>query len=661
MRGTNTGTATDNNGFFSLKNLNIPAVSLTVSIIGYKSEAVKIAGSNYSGDTIFVPLKETLIELGSVVVTGTNNAHLYENVPVKTELVTRKLIQHQGACNLSQALGLQTGVMVENDCNNCNFTQVRILGFDGKYTQILIDGDPVISSLGGVYGLEHYPQEMIEQIEIVKGGGSSLYGAGAVAGTVNLLTRKPQNNSTRVGFYGSSYGGAYDQQIGAVAEIVSDSKDAGFFIFGSTRFRTEYDHNNDGFTEMGKLTNETIGFTGFVKPTGNSDLSVSFHRIFEERRGGSTLNKPVHESEIAEWTKHYKFGGKIRFEHRMSTNFSYKFNYALSLLDRDSYYGGLSEDTPEAKLEALNFYGFSQNPLHTGGFQANYIAGNHFLTAGIQFDYDKILDESVASAAYYLNEKFSNTGLYIKDEFFVGNSNQFNIIAGFRVDKHSALQDWIFSPRLSAKYQISEALKMRASYSTGFKAPQIFDEDLHICGLEGTQRVIRNAEGLKEEKSTTFSLGLEFLDFIGEIPLLFGVTLFNTDLNNAYNDEYVSSDGTIEVWRRVNTGGANAKGIEVDFGIKPTGNLEFRSGLTLKENKYSEVLNDFNTDKFLRTPDMFGYARVTFEIGDGFTLFSSLKYTGSMLVPHEIAVDFQSDPILELVSSEEFFEVDFSI
>jgi hypothetical protein len=94
--------------------------------------------------------------------------------------------------------------------------------------------------------------------------------------------------------------------------------------------------------------------------------------------------------------KHYKWGGKIKWEHKLSPRFEYKINYAFSLLKRDSYYGGLSEDTLKQDLKALQYYGFSDNPLHTGGIQFNYILTNHLLTAGFQYDNDKLLDQSVS-------------------------------------------------------------------------------------------------------------------------------------------------------------------------------------------------------------------------------------------------------------------------
>lgn len=661
IKNTNLGSATNEYGTFSITNIPSNKFELMVSMLGYKAEIRKIDLTNESSEELLFELKPSMIEMGAVVVTGTNTPHLYENVPVKTEIITRKLIQQQSACNLAQSLGLQTGVQVENDCNNCNFTQVRILGFDGKYSQVLIDGDPVVSALGGVYGLEHYPQEMIEQIEIVKGGGSSLYGAGAVAGTINMITRRPAFNSTRIGYIGNSLDGAYDQQIGTIAEIVSDDNSAGFYVFGSTRNRNPYDRNGDGFTEIGILKNKTIGFNGYLKPWDNSELQVSFHRIFEERRGGSDLDKPVHEARIAEMTKHDKWGGKVKWIQKLSPVFEYKVNYAFSILERDSYYGGLAEDTQDARLEALNYYGFSENPLHTGGVQFNYMLNNHTLIAGVQYDHDHLLDKSVSNALYYVDETFKNLGIYLQDEISFDENDQFQLVAGVRFDNHSSLNNWIVSPRLNAKYRLLDALSIRAGITSGFKAPQIFDEDLHIIGLEGTQRVIRNSDDLKEEKSFSYTAGLEFQDFVGEIPLLVGITGFYTKLSDAYAKEFVSAGGNIEFWERINSSGADVKGIEIDFGIKPLRTLEIRTGFTFKENKYRENVTDFNTRNFLRTPDIFGHAWVSYTISTDFTAFGSMKYTGSMYVPHEKVVDYQEDPLFELSKSSSFLEFDFAL
>lgn len=655
---TNLGAATNSAGEFFLTIDGRKDVRLIISMVGYQRIEEKIEIGSTSSKQMEFKLRPGIVEMGSIVVTGTNTPHLYSDVPVKTEIINRLSIERKHAVNLAEALNLQTGLLVDNECNNCNFTQVKILGFDGKYSQILIDGDPVVSSLGGVYGLEHYPREMIEQIEIVKGGGSSLYGAGAISGTVNLMTRRPSFNQTRIGYLGSSISGAFDQQLGAVAELVSNDGRTGAFIFGSTRSRNPYDRNNDGFTELGTLKQETIGFNFYHRPSSTNEIKLSIHRIHEDRRGGSDLDKPIHESRIGEWTEHFKWGGKLAWSHNISDKFDYKINYSFSFLNRDSYYGGLSENTPEGRLEALNYYGYSENPLHNGGIQANYRLDDHTIIAGFQFLRDELLDKSVSSEAYYIDEVFTNYGFYLQDEWSLDENKDLMLVYGLRVDKHSKLENAIVSPRVNLKYELFDGMILRAGYTTGFKAPQIFDEDLHICGLEGEQRIIRNDPNLKEERSHSFSAGFEFQNFIGNVPLLAGVTAFYTKLNDAYAEEFVRSEPTFDLWRRINSDGAQVMGIEIDLGVKPTSDIEFRGGLTYKQNQYDENLPDFDTKNFLKTPDLFGHMFIVYNIGKNFELFSGIKYTGSMYMPHEIVVEDADEPELLLKSTPDFFVLD---
>ncbi len=658
---TNIGSATDNNGEFILNMLGNKQFNLIISMVGYQKIERTIDINSVSEEQLQFKLRQGIIEMGSIVVTGTNTPHLYDEVPVKTEIINRLSIERKNAVNLAEALNLQTGLSVDNECNNCNFTQVRILGFEGKYSQILIDGDPVVSSLGGVYGLEHYPREMIEQIEIVKGGGSSLYGAGAISGTVNLMTRRPSFNQTRIGYLGNTIDGVYDQQVGAVAELVTTDGLTGAFIFGSTRTRDPYDRNNDGFTELGELKNETIGFNFFHRPTNNSELKFSLHRIHEHRRGGGDLDKPIHEARVGEWTEHFKWGGKLNWLHKVNEYLDYKVTYSFSILNRESYYGGLSGDTPEERLEALNYYGYSKNPLHNGGAQINYRISSHTLSAGVQYTRDKLVDRSVVSEAYYIDEVFTNFGFYLQDEMAMDDDKDLVVVYGARIDKHSALESAVLSPRINLKYSFLNGLIFRVGYTTGFKAPQIFDEDLHICGLEGEQKVIRNDENLKEERSHSFTAGFEYQGFFENIPLLVGITGFFTQLNDAYAEEFVKSEAEFDLWKRVNSSGAKVAGVEIDLGVKPTSHIEIRSGLTYKHNKYEEKQTDFDTRNFLKTPDFFGYLSFTYELTDAIDLFSSVKYTGAMYMPHEIVLENSDVPRLQLETTPEFYVVDLGV
>jgi outer membrane receptor for ferrienterochelin and colicins len=599
-----------------------------------------------------------LMETGTIVVTGTATPHIFEDVPVRTEVISHKLIEKKQAVNLAEALDLHTGVRVENDCQNCNFTQVRILGFDGKYSQILINSDPVTSSVAGVYGLEHFPEEMIDRIEIVKGGGSALYGGDAIAGTVNLITRRPVINRVRLKYQGTSIDGESDQEVGAVAEMVNDGGTSGAYLFASTRKRNPYDRNNDGFSELGQLKNESIGFNWFYKPLLNGEFIANFHRINEERRGGNNFDLPPHEADIAESIEHWRWGGSVRWEHRPTENFNYRAYYSFSIIDRKSYFGGLSGNTLEERLEALNFYGKTENPLHVGGAQFNYYLGKHLLTSGLQYSRDKLNDQTVANPIYYIHEVYENYGIFLQDDFSFGAPAQYELVAGIRADKHSEINSWIWSPRLSGKFMVGCGFTLRTSISTGFKAPQTYDEDLHICGLEGNQKVIRNAKNLNPEKSYTLSGGIEFQESLGNFPVMFSVTGFYTRLYDAFTDRFVSSSGSLEFWERINSDGAEVTGFELDVGIRPFSQVEIRGGFTLKKSKYDTPLDDFNTTNFLRTPDIYGYVHTSYDITHDISFFASANFTGESDIPHEVPVEGQEEPDLILEKGDSFLQLD---
>ncbi len=658
---TTLGAATNQNGEYILWSVPKGNIHIVASMMGYRMVHKEIEVNQEKEYIVNFELEQTMFEMGSVVVTGTGTPHILEDMPVRTEVITRIAIEQKNSMNLADALSFQTGIRVENNCSNCNFSQVRILGMEGKYSQILVDGDPVVSSLAGIYGLEHFPEEMIDRIEIVKGGGSSLYGGGAIAGVVNLITRKPMINRSQMKFMTNYTLGMPDIHVGAMAEVASDDGKSGAYIFGSARKRKPVDVDDDTYSELGELLNESLGFSWFYQPLKTGELTVQMHRIHEMRRGGNKFNKPYHEAEIAEALEHWRTGGALRWSHRTGPLFDYRVYYSFAFQDRKSYYGGLGGYTPADSLEALSFYGVTKNPLHIGGLQANFNLGGQLFSAGLQYSNDGLKDEAAANQAYHIDEVYENVGFFIQDNLHFGPKKQLEFVVGARVDKHSEVKNVIFSPRFNLKYQFGQGFNLRASVTSGFKAPQTYDEDLHLCAVGGDQRVTRNFKGLKEERSLSYSGGLDFIGYVGSIPLMFAATGFLTDLTNVFTNEYVGKSGNIEIWERVNGEGAVVKGIEFDLGIRPVTKLELRSGLTLKRNRYDQMLEDFGTKEFLRTPDVYGNFRVSYNLNSRCSIFTAASYTGGALIPHEVLVEGQEDPDLIIEKSGSFTEVDLGL
>ena len=166
-------------------------------------------------------------------------------------MASGKLFEATASCNLAETMNFQSGLRVENNCGNCGTTQLRINGLEGQYSQVLLDSRPIFSSLAAMYGLEQLPVSMIERVEVIRGGGSALFGANAIGGVVNIITKEPQRNSLALSNTTNLLeGGAADFNTALNGSFVSDDYRAGVYLFGMVRDRDSYDRNGDGFLRM---------------------------------------------------------------------------------------------------------------------------------------------------------------------------------------------------------------------------------------------------------------------------------------------------------------------------------------------------------------------------------------------------------------------------
>lgn len=195
LKGTTIGTATDATGHYYLRNLPVGQFYIVVSGVGYKPMEQKI--SLEEGKTIEVnfEIEEDQILLNGVVVSANRNETNRKEASTIVNVISPKIFENTNSVCLAQGLNFQPGLRVETNCQNCGFQQVRINGLDGPYSQILIDSRPIFSSLAGVYGIEQIPTNMIERVEVVRGGGSAIFGSNAIAGTINIITKEPTTNS----------------------------------------------------------------------------------------------------------------------------------------------------------------------------------------------------------------------------------------------------------------------------------------------------------------------------------------------------------------------------------------------------------------------------------------------------------------------------------
>ncbi len=600
-----------------------------------------------------------------IVVTGTRTEKRVEEAPVKTAVVNRETMERRNAATLADAVDGTTGVRVENNCQNCGFNQVRLNGLDGNYSQILIDGKPVYSALAGVYGLEHIPVQMIDRIEIVKGGGSALYGGNAIAGVINVITKRPDKNFANMTMEtqlipGDDSGLKKGLRLGADGGIVSEDQRAALFVYGGGLARQPWDANGDGFSELGEIRQNYAGSTAYLTLFKGGELEGKFNLMKDSRRGGDRFLRAKHKSEVTESVDTDRWGGEIKWKHDIaSTGTSYDMSYGFAYTERSSYYGGDDEFGDN--------YGKTKNPLHVWDVTANQLVqflGAMMFTAGIQYTLED-LDDFTADGSRAVEERYTNFGGIFQLDWVP--VQWANLVLGMRVDKHSELSNPVVSPRTALMLN-HKNFRSRTSFSTGFRAPQIFDEDFHISVVEGEPSPTFNSEDLEAEKSWNLSQQFDYTFRKNGYTLKPSISGYFSQIYNAFNTKSIGEDDDLffegENRRlRYNSGTTTVMGmeLEIDLAYKQLWSIEV--GWTFESAKNSEADEDLldigiEEKRILRTPNYYGYIAGSLTPWKGFELTTALNLTGPMKIKHE--GEFGDDEF-RLHTSEWFYDWDITI
>ncbi|MBT7242638.1 MAG: TonB-dependent receptor plug domain-containing protein, partial [Flavobacteriaceae bacterium] len=294
--------STNSKGYFYIDTIPYGTYTVTAEFAGYtKVTKTVILDENNQKLELNFNLNENLNLLDEIVLTGSKTYKRQTNSAVIVGVINSETLNNIQACNLSEGLKFQPGLRVETDCQTCNYTQLRMNGLAGGYSQILINGRPIFSPLTGLYGLEQLPTNMIERIEVVRGGGSSLYGSSAIGGTVNIITKVPKKNSYELNsFYQNINGKADDIVFSGNASLVSENKNSGVAFFFNHRDRDWYDENDDNYSELPKLENTSFGTNLFFLPKDNQKLEISISNLNEYRYGGEMVEKPAYLTQQSE-------------------------------------------------------------------------------------------------------------------------------------------------------------------------------------------------------------------------------------------------------------------------------------------------------------------------------------------------------------------------
>lgn len=633
IKGTSLGCLTDESGHFYMTNLPEGELTVVFSMMGYETIEKNVTLHRDTLVELNISIAETSFMIDNVVVTANKYETKQKEVATIVNVVSPLIIESTTSNSMADVLNFQTGLRVEETCSNCGVPQVRINGLEGQYTQILMDSRPIFSSLASVYGLEQMPAGMVDRIEVIRGGGSALFGANAIAGVVNIITKEPNRNFLNVSHTSAfTEKGTYDINTSMNASVVSENQKAGIFLFGVQRNREQYDRDGDGYSDIPMLNSTTAGFRSFFKTSDYSKLTAEYHHTSEFRRGGYGIDSlQPHESPLCEQLRHNIDAASLKWDMYTADNKHFVSAYTnFQHIGRDSYFG------TDYNLDA---YGKSTDIVSVTGaqYRFSYPCGimNGDLSAGVEYSYNQLRDQILGYGRNTLQRVHIGGG-YVQNEW---KNKQWSILVGGRLEQHSLLDKPVFSPRANVRYTPIDPIILRVSYASGYRAPQIYEEDLHVGAVGGEVSLISLADDLRPEYSHSVSASVDMYKRYGKWDLNLTVEGFYTQLNDVFTlvENGHDAQGNL-LLTRTNASGARVAGLNVEAKVGYGHLLSFQAGYTYNNSRYIEP-EQWSPDlapqrRMFRTPDHYGYFLMNIEPVKNFHIVTNGKITGSMLVQH---------------------------
>lgn len=546
LPGLNRGTATDSLGVAEFNGLKAGKIVVEVSFVGYFKSLKTVELK--AGQVTELQFSLESPTLDEVVVTGAMREVLRTDSPIPVERISSRRFQRNPGPTLLDAVGMISGVQPVMNCNVCNTGDIQINGIEGVYTQVLIDGMPIVSGLGTVYGLSGIPAGLIDRIEVVKGPAGALYGSEAMAGQINIITKDAvQAPAWSWDLFTTSWG---EINLDAGTKVQIKDKLSGLLGVNGFWFNRPIDQNTDGFTDLAQQKRFSLfNKWQWARKSGKSAMLAGRY-VWEDRWGGQT-----------DWTKADR-GGDVRYGesiytrrlelfglYQLPTSLPIFVQGSFNVHDQDSYYG-------TTLYLAKQSIGFLQAYLEKE-------TGKHHILAGSALRYSHYNDNTPATATG------SNTllpGIFVQDEWSL--SRKSVLLSGLRLDLHPD-HGAIWSPRIALRQDLTDKQQIRLNVGSGFRVVNLFTED--HAALSGAREVVI-AEALNPERSWSGSLNYRLKVPTERFFLNFDLSAFYSHFLNRILPDYDTDPRKIIY--------ANLDGHAVSRGV--TLQMEYSDGLPLR-------------------------------------------------------------------------------
>lgn len=618
LQGTELGSSSDRNGEFTIDNIPDGTYKIKTSVLGYTPFSQKITLANNKVLLLTISLKTSSEQLEEMVVTGTLKPVKRLESPVPVEVYKPSFFKKNPTPSIFESLQNVNGVRPQINCNVCNTGDIHINGLEGPYTLVLIDGMPIVSGLGTVYGLSGIPNSLIEQIEIVKGPASTLYGSEAVGGLINIITKKPLEASTFAADSFMSGWGEVNLDLGSRIELGSSSN----LLLGLNYFKYDnpIDDNGDNFTDLTLQDRVSFFQKWSLNRANNRIFSVAGRFFYEDRWGGEM-----------QWIPEFRGGDEIygesiytrRWEILGKYQLPLKENILLSVSYNDHSQNSTYGTTPYLADQRIGF----------GQLTWDKVWAKHDFLFGTSVKYNYYDDNTPATSGLSGNEAdiVWIPSLFVQDE--INFSKKHSLLTGIRFD-YDKRHGSIFTPRLAYKWKITENDLFRLNTGTGFRVVNLFTED--HAALTGAREVII-AEDLKPERS--INVNINYLKKIYSNDGTFiglDASAFYTYFNNVILPDYDTNPNLI-IYRNLD-GKSVSKGISANLDLAFPVGLKILLGATLMD-----VSNTTNgvTRRQILTESYSGTWSISYAIR---MLNLSVDYTGNLYGPMRLPLLSELDP-----------------
>ncbi len=547
LEGTQNGSTSDEKGFVELRNIPNGKQTIRFQSVSYGKKEKSFTFPQLKTAEIYLePSAEKLEEV--IVVATTRSSRNIKNIPTRIETISGEELDEKSSMqpgNIKMLLTESTGIQTQQTSQVSASASIRIQGLDGKYTQLLQDGFPLYSGFAGGLSILQIPPLNLKRAEVIKGSTSTLYGGGAIAGLINLITKEPADkrelsflaniNQTQAldlsGFYAEKY------------------KKTGLTIFTSGNFQKAYDTNDDGFSDIPKFDRFTINPKFFYYPNDKTTFSFGVNAGFEKRTGGDMLvidNKADATHSFFETNNSNRYSTQAKFEKTFDNKNILTIKNSIGYFNRQIL-------RPTYNFEGQQISTFSEANYLIPNEKSEWILGTSFVSDNFK------QTNSVTNKLDYFNSSF---GVFAQNNLKV--SDEFIVESGLRLDISDKSNVFVL-PRLSLLYKINEHLTSRVGGGLGYKNPTIFSEDAEEKGFQNINPL--NFSKISPEKSYGLNADINYKTTIfDEVSLSFNQLFFYTSINNPILLNQVSATNNF-AFSNAN-GNIESKGFETNLKLR---------------------------------------------------------------------------------------------